>query len=105
MNWNNLVKQQNIEKQLSVDIFFVSYESTQFQFNRNRLWADFTWNDVHDAVHPNPGKCMVNFWLSYICGSSLDNKKRKDRQQRAEFAKRVFGDGFWRMCQVRGIQI
>ena len=30
MNWNNLVKQQNIEKQLSVDIFFVSYESAQF---------------------------------------------------------------------------
>ena len=30
MNCNNLVKQQNIEKQLSVDIFFASYESAQF---------------------------------------------------------------------------
>ena len=80
MNWNNLVKQQNIEKQLSVDIFFASYESAQFQFNHNWLRVSFTWNDVHDALHPNIGKCMVNFWFRYICRGNLDNKKRKDRQ-------------------------
>ena len=81
-------------KLLSRDTPFASYENTQFQSNHNRLWTSFTWNDVHDVVYPNLGKCMVNFWLHYICRGNLDNKKRKDRQQSRKFAKRIFVYGF-----------
>ena len=66
------------------------------------MGLDFTWNDVHDVVYPNLGKCMVDFWLHYICSRNLDNKKRKDRQQNRKFAKENFY--LWILVNVPSVE-